>query len=671
MSSAEREINELRDRLDRWSLAYHRDDSPLASDAEYDREIRRLRELEVANPHLISPASPTQRVGDKPLDQFISIRHKLPMLSLDNAFSGGDLEAFQERNANKLGLSTLTFCCEPKLDGVAMSLLYEDGILVRGATRGDGTTGEDITHNARTMETVPLRLQGNDYPSMLEVRGEVVIPRAAFQRMNENQARVGESVFQNPRNAAAGSLRQLDPRITATRPLVFMAYSVGYVEGGSLPTSHSETLSYLNQIGFKTSSLTEVVEGWEAAEAFVARILAKRDQIEVDIDGVVIKVNDFEQQSALGFVARAPRWAIARKFPAQEEVTTLLGVDFQVGRTGAITPVARLQPVFVGGVTVSNATLHNADEIARLDVRIGDQVIVRRAGDVIPQIVKALDDRRTGELTKVLFPEVCPDCNATLTRDLDEAAIRCENALACPAQQKAALEHFVSRKAMDIDGVGEKLLHQLFDQGLVSDIADLYGLTVDQLAALDRMGHKSAVKAIEAIEGSKTTDLPRFLYALGIREVGEATARSLANHFIDLELIMAASSESLEQVNDVGPVVASHIHRFFANETNRELVARLIDAGIAWSGPEEQSAVKALLTGQTWVVTGKLEAMSRDEAGASIRRLGGQTAGSVSKKTDVLLAGPGAGSKLSKAESLGVKVIDENEFMRILEEAEL
>ena len=671
MSSVEREINELRDRLDRWSLAYHRDDSPLASDAEYDREIRRLRELEVANPHLISPASPTQRVGDKPLDQFTSIRHKLPMLSLDNAFSGGDLEAFQERNANKLGLSTLTFCCEPKLDGVAMSLLYEDGILVRAATRGDGTTGEDITHNARTMETVPLRLQGNDYPSMLEVRGEVVIPRAAFQRMNENQARMGESVFQNPRNAAAGSLRQLDPRITATRPLVFMAYSVGYVEGGSLPTSHSETLSYLNQIGFKTSSLTEVVEGWEAAEAFVARILAKRDQIEVDIDGVVIKVNDFEQQSVLGFVARAPRWAIARKFPAQEEVTTLLGVDFQVGRTGAITPVARLQPVFVGGVTVSNATLHNADEIARLDVRIGDQVIVRRAGDVIPQIVKALDDRRTGELTKVVFPEVCPDCNATLTRDLDEAAVRCENALACPAQQKAALEHFVSRKAMDIDGVGEKLLHQLFDQGLVSDIADLYGLTVDQLAALDRMGHKSAVKAIEAIEGSKATDLPRFLYALGIREVGEATARSLANHFIDLELIMAASSESLEQVNDVGPVVASHIHRFFANETNRELVARLIDAGIAWSGPEEQSAVRALLTGQTWVVTGKLEAMSRDEAGASIRRLGGQTAGSVSKKTDVLLAGPGAGSKLSKAESLGVKVIDENEFMRILEEAEL
>ena len=381
MSSPEHEIDELRVRLDRWSLAYHRDDKPLASDAEYDRELRRLRELETAHPHLISPTSPTQRVGDKPLDQFISVRHKVPMLSLDNAFSGDDLEAFEERNANKLGSSILTFCCEPKLDGVAMSLLYEHGALVTAATRGDGTTGEDITHNARTMETVPLRLQGGDYPTMLEVRGEVVIPRAAFQRMNEKQASVGEPIFQNPRNAAAGSLRQLDPRITANRPLVFMAYSVGYVEGGSLPGSHSETLSYLNRIGFKTSKLTEVVDGWQAAEAFVERILEQRDEIEVDIDGVVIKVNDLEQQSALGFVSRAPRWAIARKFPAQEEVTTLFGVDFQVGRTGAITPVARLKPIFVGGVTVSNATLHNADEIARLDVRIGDQVIVRRAGD--------------------------------------------------------------------------------------------------------------------------------------------------------------------------------------------------------------------------------------------------------------------------------------------------
>ena len=670
MSSPEQEVNELRERLNRWSLAYHRDDNPLASDAEYDRDLHRLRELETAYPHLISLISPTQRVGDKPLDQFTTVRHKLPMLSLDNAFSGDDLKAFQERNANKLGLSVLTFCCEPKLDGVAMSLLYEGGVLVRAATRGDGTTGEDITHNARTIGTVPLRLQGGNYPETLEVRGEVVIPRAAFQRMNEKQASIGESVFQNPRNAAAGSLRQLDPRITATRQLVFMAYSVGHIESGSLPDSHSETLRYLSLLGFKTSNLTEVVEGWQAAEAFVVRILEQRDQIEVDIDGVVVKVNDFEQQSVLGFVARAPRWAIARKFPAQEEVTTLLGVDFRVGRTGAITPVARLQPVFVGGVTVSNATLHNANEIARLDARVGDQVIVRRAGDVIPQIVKVLDDRRGSELPNVVFPDVCPDCSATLTRDLDEAAIRCENSLACPAQQKAALEHFVSRKAMDIDGVGEKLLHQLFDQGLVSDIADLYSLTVKQLVALDRMGHKSAVKVIEAIEGSKATELPRFLYALGIREVGEATARALANHFIDLEMIMTASPEALEQVNDVGPVVASHIHRFFAKELNRQLVGRLIGAGIVWSGPEVHEAARALLAGQIWVVTGKLEAMSRDEAGAAIRRLGGQTAGSISKKTDVLLAGIGAGSKLNKAESLGVKVINENDFLRIVAEAE-
>ncbi|MEC8158724.1 MAG: NAD-dependent DNA ligase LigA [Pseudomonadota bacterium] len=670
MSSPEQEVNELRERLNRWSLAYHRDDNPLASDVEYDRELHRLRELENAYPHLISLISPTQRVGDKPLDQFTTVRHKLPMLSLDNAFSGDDLKAFQERNANKLGLSVLTFCCEPKLDGVAMSLLYEGGVLVRAATRGDGTTGEDITHNARTIGTVPLRLQGGNYPETLEVRGEVVIPRAAFQRINEKQASIGESVFQNPRNAAAGSLRQLDPRITATRQLVFMAYSVGHIEGGTLPNSHSETLRYLSQLGFKTSNLTEVVEGWQAAEAFVVRILEQRDQIEVDIDGVVVKVNDFEQQSVLGFVARAPRWAIARKFPAQEEVTTLLGVDFRVGRTGAITPVARLQPVFVGGVTVSNATLHNADEIARLDARVGDQVIVRRAGDVIPQIVKVLDDRRGSELPNVVFPDVCPDCSVTLTRDLDEVAIRCENSLACPAQQKAAFEHFVSRKAMDIDGVGEKLLHQLFDQGLVSDIADLYSLTVEQLEALDRMGHKSAVKVIEAIEGSKATELPRFLYALGIREVGEATARALANHFIDLEMIMTASPEALERVNDVGPVVAFHIHRFFAKELNRQLVGRLIGAGIVWSGPEEHEAVRALLAGQIWVVTGKLETMSRDEAGAAIRRLGGQTAGSISKKTDVLLAGIGAGSKLNKAESLGVKVINENDFLRIVAEAE-
>ena len=528
MSAVANEIKALVDKLDAWSLAYHRDDNPIASDAEYDRELRRLRELEEANPDLLLPTSPTQRVGDTPLSEFQSIAHKLPMLSLDNAFSGEDLQAFEERNAAKLGVAALCFCCEPKLDGVALSLVYENGALKHAASRGDGNVGEDITHNARTIATVPLRLPVDNPPPVLEVRGEVVIPRTEFAQMNERLIARGESVFQNPRNAAAGSLRQLDPRITATRPLVFMAYSVGYSEQAQLPASHRATLSYLNELGFKTSELIERVNGWEAAEDYVAQILEQRDNIGVDIDGVVIKVDSYEQQQRLGFVARAPRWAIARKFPAQEEVTRLVGVDFQVGRTGAVTPVARLEPVFVGGVTVSNATLHNADEIARLDVRVGDEVIVRRAGDVIPQIVRALDDRRTATLEKIVFPTNCPDCDSALTRDLEEASVRCENTAGCPAQQKAALEHFVSRKAMDIDGVGEKLLHQLFDEGLISSVADLYSLSQDTLVNLERMGTKSAKKALTAIEASKKTELPRFIYALGIREVGEATARNLS-----------------------------------------------------------------------------------------------------------------------------------------------
>ena len=669
MSAAPSEMKALAAKLDAWSLAYHRDDNPIATDAEYDRELRRLRELERAHPDLLDPSSPTQRVGDKPLSEFQSVRHKLPMLSLDNAFSGEDLRAFEERNAAKLSQARVLFCCEPKLDGVALSLVYENGVLKYGASRGDGAIGEDITHNARTISTVPLRLPIDNPPLVLEVRGEVVIPRAEFAQMNERLIARGESVFQNPRNAAAGSLRQLDPRITATRPLVFMAYSVGYSEQASLPASHRETLSYLNELGFKTSDLIERANGWEEAEDYVGRILEQRDAIGVDIDGVVIKVDSYEQQQALGFVARAPRWAIARKFPAQEEVTRLVGVDFQVGRTGAVTPVARLEPVFVGGVTVSNATLHNADEIARLDVRIGDEIIVRRAGDVIPQIVRALDDRRTESLQQITFPTTCPDCHSTLTRDLEEAAVRCENATGCPAQQKAALEHYVSRKAMDIDGVGEKLLHQLFDEGCIRSVADLYSLSHDTLANLERMGSKSAQKALTAIEASKKTELSRFIYALGIREVGEATARNLSTHFGSLELLMQAPREALEEVDDVGPIVASHIHRFFAREQNLVLVRQLVDAGLHWESQDTQIAAEGVMSGQTWVVTGKLESMSRDEAGSLIRRHGGQTAGSVSKKTDVLLAGPGAGSKLSKAESLGIRVIDEESFLALLEEA--
>lgn len=668
MIAVEDEIKALVKKLDAWSLAYHRDDNPIASDAEYDRELRHLRELELGNPHLVSPSSPTQRVGDKPLGEFKSIAHKLPMLSLDNAFNGEDLKAFEERNAAKLNVPELRFCCEPKLDGVALSLVYEHGLLKHAASRGDGTVGEEITHNARTIATVPLKLPLDVPPPVLEVRGEVVIPRVDFAKMNERLIARGESVFQNPRNAAAGSLRQLDPRITATRPLVFMAYSVGYSEQAALPASHRATLSHLNDLGFKTSNLIELADGWEAAENYVAGILERRDMIDVDIDGVVIKVDSYSQQQALGFVARAPRWAIARKFPAQEEVTRLVGVDFQVGRTGAVTPVARLEPVFVGGVTVSNATLHNADEIARLDARVGDEVIVRRAGDVIPQIVRALIDRRSEVLEKILFPTQCPDCESPLTRDVEEAAVRCENAVGCPAQQKAALEHYVSRKAMDIDGVGEKLLHQLFDAGLVRSVADLYCISHDTLANLERMGSKSAQKALNAIETSKRTELPRFIYALGIREVGEATARNLARHFGSLELLSNASKEALEDVDDVGPIVAAHIQRFFAREQNTRLIKQLLEAGVHWDTQENESVSDGLLSNQTWVVTGRLESMSRDDAGSLIRRQGGQTAGSVSKKTDVLLAGPGAGSKLSKAKSLGIKVIDEESFLALLGE---
>lgn len=668
MIAVEDEIKALVKKLDAWSLAYHRDDNPIASDAEYDRELRHLRELELGHPHLVSPSSPTQRVGDKPLGEFKSIAHKLPMLSLDNAFSGEDLKAFEERNAAKLNVSELRFCCEPKLDGVALSLIYDHGVLQHAASRGDGAVGEEITHNARTIATVPLKLPVDDPPPVFEVRGEVVIPRVDFAKMNERLIARGESIFQNPRNAAAGSLRQLDPRITATRPLVFMAYSVGYSEQAALPTSHRETLSYLNELGFKTSNLIELADGWEAAENYVAGILERRDVIDVDIDGVVIKVDSYEQQQALGFVARAPRWAIARKFPAQEEVTRLVGVDFQVGRTGAVTPVARLEPVFVGGVTVSNATLHNADEIARLDARVGDEVIVRRAGDVIPQIVRALVDRRTEALEKILFPTRCPDCESPLTRDAEEAAVRCENAVGCPAQQKAALEHYVSRKAMDIDGVGEKLLHQLFDAGLVKSVADLYSISHDTFANLERMGSKSAQKALNAIETSKRTELPRFIYALGIREVGEATARNLSRHFGSLERLSNASKEALEDVDDVGPIVAAHVQRFFAREQNARLIKQLLEAGVHWDTQENESVSDGLLSNQTWVVTGRLESMSRDDAGSLIRRHGGQTAGSVSKKTDVLLAGPGAGSKLSKAKSLGIKVIDEESFLALLGE---
>jgi DNA ligase (NAD+) len=663
------EIALLRDQLDRWSAAYHRDDEPEATDAEYDRAIARLRELEAVHPELLLSTSPTQRIGDTPLSEFTSVTHRRPMLSLDNAFSGEDLQAFDERIVSRLGESVTAYCCEPKLDGVALSLLYRDGQLIQAATRGDGTTGEDVTHNARTIRNIPLTLVGTRFPSELEVRGEVVIPRSAFQQMNSRLLKSGEKVFQNPRNAASGSLRQLDPRITAKRPLSFMAYSVGYTSGEPLPDTHFDILQTLKGWGFTVSNLTSRVTDWQTAEAYAADILAQRADIEVDIDGVVIKVDSMPLQESLGAVSRAPRWAIARKFPAQEEVTQLLAVDFQVGRTGAITPVARLEPVFVGGVTVSNATLHNADEIARLGVKVRDFVVVRRAGDVIPQVVKVLTERRVGSEVDVVFPTVCPVCSSTVVRDQDEAVQRCDNTLGCSAQQKAALQHFVSRKAMDIDGVGEKLLEQLFDDGLVVDASDLFSLSVAQLSGLDRMGEKSAQNTVKAIADSRQTTLARFLYSLGIREVGEATALSLANHFGELDAIAQASTEALEEVPDVGPIVASHVYRYFRQDLTQAFLLRLIERGVSW--PVIDTSVESVgpFIGQTWVVTGKLEAMSRDAAAEAIRALGGQTATSVSSKTSVVLAGPGAGSKLSKAESLGLQIINEAEFLKRLESA--
>ena len=664
---AKEEIALLRDQLERWSAAYHRDDEPEATDAEYDRAMARLRELEASHPELLVSTSPTQRVGDTPLAEFSSVTHRRPMLSLDNAFSGEDLKAFDERIVSRLGQSVKAYCCEPKLDGVALSLLYRNGQLIQAATRGDGTTGEDVTHNAKTIRNVPLTLLGEGFPDELEVRGEVVIPRPAFQQMNAKLIKAGEKVFQNPRNAASGSLRQLDPRITAKRPLSFMAYSVGYTSREALPDTHFDILQSLKAWGFTVSQLTSRVSDWQAAEAYVAGILAQRADIEVDIDGVVIKVDSMTLQESLGAVSRAPRWAIARKFPAQEETTRLLAVDFQVGRTGAITPVARLEPVFVGGVTVSNATLHNADEIARLGVQVGDYVVVRRAGDVIPQVVKALTERRDGSEVEPVFPSVCPVCFSPVVGDEDEAVQRCDNPLGCSAQQKAALQHFVSRKAMDIDGVGEKLLEQLFDEGLVADASDLFSLSVEQLSGLERMGEKSAQNTVKAIADSRQTTLARFLYSLGIREVGEATALSLASYFGDLDTIVEASTEALEAVPDVGPIVAGHIHRYFRQELTQAFLQRLIERGMSWPAVDTSVEAKGPFVGQTWVVTGKLEAMSRDAAAEAIRGLGGQTASSVSSKTSVVLAGPGAGSKLSKAESLGLEIIDEAEFLKRLE----
>ena len=669
--SPEDEVAALTAQLLRWSKAYFEEDAPLVPDADYDAAMRRLQALEAEHPTLKLSTSPTQRVGSAPLSSFESVTHRRPMLSLDNAFSREDLSDFHRRVSERLKVHDVSYCCEPKLDGVAVSIVYVNGELVLAATRGDGSTGENVTANIRTVQNVPLTLEGEGIPSYLEVRGEVVIPTDAFDKMNARASASGEKVFVNPRNAAAGSLRQLDSRITAKRPLSFTAYSVGVVEG-DLPGCHDATLRQLSQWGIPVSDYMETVTGVEACEAYYESIAAQREALPFDIDGIVFKVNSIAQQERLGFVSRAPRWAIARKFPAQEVSTRLLGVDFQVGRTGAITPVARLAPVFVGGVTVSNATLHNSDEIERLGVCIGDRVVVRRAGDVIPQIVSVVQDEdgsTDASRAAIVFPKACPECGSDVDRQDGEAVVRCVGGMSCSAQLKAVIRHFASRKAMDIEGLGDKLIDQLVDEALITTVADLFSLDVEAVSGLERMGQKSSENLIEAIDQSKATTLPRLIYALGIREVGEATARALASHFLTLDEVMAAPVETLEDVDDVGPIVAKHIRAFFLDSRNREVIAALLTAGVNWPAVSIASG-DGPLAGTIWVVTGKLESMGRDDAEQRLRALGAKTASSVSAKTTTVLAGPGAGSKRKKAEALGLEIIDESEWVTLMEELE-
>lgn len=672
MESIIQQINQLRASLRHHEYQYHVLDAPEIPDAEYDRLMRELRELETAHPELITADSPTQRVGAAPLTAFEQVRHEVPMLSLDNVFDEESYLAFNKRVQDRLkSADTLTFCCELKLDGLAVSLLYEDGELVRAATRGDGTTGENITANVRTIRAIPLRLTGDNIPRRVEIRGEVFMPQRGFEALNEEARRTGGKVFANPRNAAAGSLRQLDPRITAKRPLTFFCYGVGVLEGGELPRSHWQRLMQFREWGLPVSERIRLCNGSEEVLAFYHQIEQARTGLGFDIDGVVIKVDSLDLQEALGFVARAPRWAIAFKFPAQEQVTTVRDVEFQVGRTGAITPVARLEPVLVAGVTVSNATLHNADEIERLGLRIGDTVIVRRAGDVIPQVVGVVLSERPEHVREVTFPTACPVCGSDVERVEGEAVARCTGGLFCGAQRKESLKHFVSRRAMDVDGMGDKIIDQLVEKEYVKTPADLFRLSAGVLTGLDRMGPKSAQNLVNALQKAKETTLARFLYALGIREVGEATAANLAAHFGSVEALRAADLEALKSVQDVGDIVAKHVRNFLEEAHNQQVIDELLDPaiGIHWPAvqvivPEE---IDSPFAGKTVVLTGSLSILSRDEAKDRLTALGAKVSGSVSKKTDLLIAGEAAGSKLAKAQELGIEVIDEAEMVRRLD----
>lgn len=659
-------VDALKSQLEEHNYHYYVMDAPSIPDAEYDRLMRELISVEKQYPEVLTPDSPSQKVGGTPLSKFDSVVHEVPMLSLDNGFQEEDLSAFEKRLQDRLlAFDDLQFSCEPKLDGLAASILYENGVLTRAATRGDGQVGEDITKNVKTIANVPIKLRGQNIPRRVEVRGEVFMPKAGFDKLNETQKMAGNKAFANPRNAAAGSLRQLDSRITAKRPLLFYAYSMGVIEGDSLTDLplHTQRLAALGEWGIPLCKESSIANGAEQCIAYFKKIGELRDSLSYDIDGVVFKINDINLQQRLGFVSKAPRWALAQKFPAQEELTSLLDVEFQVGRTGAITPVARLEPVFVGGVTVSNATLHNQDEIARLGVKIGDRVIIRRAGDVIPQIVSVVLEQRPDDARDIIFPTHCPECNSHVERTESEAVARCTGGLVCGAQRKEAIKHFASRKAFDIDGLGDKIVEQLVDTKLIQNPADLFRLNMPKLLSLERMGDKSAVNLLNSLEKAQETSLAKFLYSLGIREVGESTARNLALHYLTLDNIMQADLDSLIEVQDVGAIVAQHVYHFMREPLNVAIINDLIDLGIHWPQIIPASADEQPFAGKTVVLTGTLSQMGRSEAKAKLQDLGAKVSGSVSANTDLLIAGEKAGSKLTKAESLNIEVWDEAQML--------
>ena len=659
-------IQELIEKISTFDYQYYVLDNPSISDFEYDKIFRSLVDLENENPELIRPDSPSQRVGGKALDAFESVIHRQAMLSLNNAFDDDELIAFDKRIKDDIGIDEVEYAVEPKFDGLAITLTYENGIFVQGATRGDGYTGENVTHNLKTIRSIPTKLNYIHPPKLLEVGGEVLMLKKDFELLNQKQESLGEKQFANPRNAAAGSLRQLDPRITATRPLTFFSYGLGVCEPNLNLKTHTQTIQLLKQFNLPISDLSTSVKGVKGLQSFYDKVSKLRNALAYDIDGVVYKVNSFNYQNELGFVSRAPRWAIAHKFPAEEALTEILDINVQVGRTGAITPVARLKPVFVGGVTVTNATLHNEDEMTRKDVHIGDIVSVRRAGDVIPEIVRVLINKRPKTIKKFRMPTECPECGSALVRIDDEAIIRCSGGLVCPAQQKQSIIHFASRKAMDIEGLGDKSVEQLVTVGLIHELPDIFKLKLEQLINLDRMAEKSSRNLLDAIEKSKSTSLPRFIYALGIRNVGESTAKDLAGFYGDLDEIMKQTEESLQIVPDIGPTVAKSISDFFRQTKSREVINSLIGLGVHWPKYDIKKSSSGIFATKTFVLTGTLPSMSREEAKSIIEMNGGKVVGSVSKKTDYVVAGSDAGSKLTTAQELGLKIISQKELLKLI-----